>query len=249
MEPTLVANAMIGSVASGFFLWMAFRVQAQEVSPEARPAMQLFAVWWMALAVYAVAGATADLASAMGATLFGLLVAVEYMQAFALCIGLWGLMYYLAYILTGSKRLMLPLAVFYSLYYATILFFVTTGRPIAVDVDAWHARLLYETPFIDRFATALLLVIPPVVGAGTYFAIYAQTPSRAARYRIVALSIATLAWSVSLVARESNIYAALPAFVALFAAFSARWAYEPPRWVRAKLREPPELALARDAPQ
>lgn len=51
---------------------------------------------------------------AFGVERVELLLVVEYMQAFSLCIGLWGLMYYLAYILTGSDRFIAPLAIFYS---------------------------------------------------------------------------------------------------------------------------------------
>lgn len=235
MEPTLALNAAVGSVASGCFLTMALRVRDTRVSDDARQAMTLFSVWWMALAIYAVAGASIDLAAAFGVETVEVVVAAEYMQAFALCIGLWGLMYYLAYILTGSKRILLPLAIFYSLYYATILFFVTTGRPIGVEVDAWRARLMYAQPIVDRLTATLLLVIPPLVGAGTYLAIYARTSDASARYRIAALTIATVVWCVSLVARESSLAAGLPAILALGAAFAARWAYAPPAFLKARM--------------
>lgn len=235
MEPTLAATALVGSVAAGFFLAMALRAHEARVSPEARPAMSLFAVWWMALALYATSGATVDLAASFGAEPLGVVILVEYLQKFALCIGLWGLMYYLAYILTGSRRLLLPLAVFYSLYYATILYAVTIGRPAAVAVEPWRTSLLYEAPVLDRLATALLLVVPPIVGAGTYLAIYRNARSRAQRFRIAALAAATLAWCVSLVAREADPIAGLPALLALASAFAARWAYEPPTWLRETL--------------
>lgn len=235
MEPTLVANSMVGSIASGFFLSVALRLRSQRVSDDAGQAITLFALWWMALAVYAVVGASTDLLAAVGVERFEIAIAFHFMQMIALCIGLWGLMYYLAYILTGHRKLMTPLALFYAGYYAVILFMVTLGRPIGVAVESWTTRMEYAAPLLTGLGIAMLLVVPPVVAAGTYVVIYFQTESPTHRFRVAALAAATLAWCASLVFREATWIDALPAVMAILSAFMVNWAYDPPKFLRAKL--------------
>lgn len=235
----LLLNAIVGSVASGIFLSVSLRLARQKVSRESQAAVTLFSLWWFSLAVYAVVGATTDLLGAFGIVDFGVIVAFHYMQMIALCIGLWGLVYYVAFIFTGSRTFLTPLAVVYSLYYAALLFFVTLGRPADVVVGAWRAGVAYAEPILDQVSTSLLLVLPPIIAVATYLALYFQSSERAARYRILLISASTLAWSASLVAREANIWAATPAVMALGSAWALRWAYEPPAWVSRRIHDTP----------
>jgi hypothetical protein len=236
VEPTLLVSAGAASLVAGLFLAAGVRVLAKRLDgDEAAQAITLFAVWWLGLAVYAVAGANQDLLAAFGVEPFALFVALRYMQIIAVCIGLWGLMYYLAYVLTGERRLMAPLAGFYAGYYAVLVFLVTRGAPTAVDVEPWRTSLVFVTPLMGGLAIALLLVIPPVVGAGTYLALLKDAPSGAHRLRIVLISVSTLAWSGSIVLRDGGLAAAVPIVLGLLSAASISWAYQPPRWIAKRL--------------
>ena len=230
----LLLNALVGSVASGFFLSIALRLTRQKVSPESQTAVTLFGLWWFSLSVYAVVGATTDLLAAVGVETFAVAIAFHYMQMIALCIGLWGLVYYVAFLFTGKRGLLLPLAIFYSLYYAVLLFIVTLGRPSNVVIETWRSGVEYAQPFLEAWSTALLLVLPAVVAVGTYLLLYFQSESRLARYRITLVSASALAWSASLVIREANVLAAMPALMALGSAWALNWAYDPPRWLSAR---------------
>lgn len=235
----LLLNSVVGSVASGFFLSVSLRLSRQKVSPDSQAAVTLFALWWFSLSVYAVVGATTDLLAAFGVVDFGVIVAFHYMQMISLCIGLWGLVYYVAFIFTGNRAFLTPLAVVFSLYYAALLFFVTLGRPADVVVEAWRSGVEYAQPLLSDLSASFLLVLPPVIAVGTYLILYFQSTARLARYRIALISMSTLAWSASLVVREADVLAATPALLALGSAWVLQWAYDPPAWVSRRIMDEP----------
>src|SRR5581483_10056589 len=172
MEVTLIWSAGAASVASGLFLSAGVALlKRRQRSTESEQAINLFAVWWIGLSVYALGGANQDLLAAVGLTPFGLFVALRYMQIFAVCIGLWGLMYYIAFVLTGKRGLLAPLAGFYAAYYAVLLFLLTRGVPSAIAVEPWRTSLVFAQPVLGAIGVALLLVIPPLVGPTTYLVV------------------------------------------------------------------------------
>jgi hypothetical protein len=232
VEATLLVSAGAASIASGlFFAAGVSLLKRKPDEPGAQQAMVLFAVWWISLGVYALGGANEDVLAAFGLQPFALFVALRYMQIIAVCIGLWGLMYYLAYVLTGMRRLMAPLAGFYAAYYAILIFLVTRGIPAAIHVEPWRTSLVFVTPVMGALAVALLLVIPPMVGGVTYLALLREAPSRAHKVRIALISLSTLAWSGSIVLRDGGIAAAGPVVLGLVSALSISWAYQPPGWI------------------
>lgn len=232
VEPTLLVSAGAASIASGLFLAAGVNLlQRRPGAPDAQQAMSLFAVWWIGLAVYALAGANEDVLAAFGLQPFAIFVALRYMQIVAVCIGLWGLMYYLAFILTGQRKLMAPLAGFYATYYAVLVFLVTRGVPAAVSIEPWRTSLVFATPVMGALAIALLLVIPPLVGGVTYLMLLREAPSRAHRIRIGLISLSTITWSGSIVLREGGLAAAIPVVLGLMSAMSISWAYQPPGWI------------------
>lgn len=236
MEPTLLVSAVAASVASGLFFAAGVKVLRRRAGDEAaQQAISLFAVWWIGLAVYAVAGANQDMLAAFGLQPFAVFVALRYMQIMAVCIGLWGLMYYLAYVLTGQRRLMAPLAAFYAGYYAILIFLVTRSVPAAVAIEPWRTSLVFATPMMGALAVALLLVIPPVVGSGTYLFLLREAPSQAHRIRIGLIVLSTLTWSGSIILRDGGLAAAVPVVLGLMSAISISWAYHPPRWIEKRV--------------
>lgn len=235
MEATLVLSSLGASVASGLFLAAGLNLQARKVGPEDQRALDLFSLWWLGLAVYAASGASQDLVAASGVRPFLLFLILSYVQMVALCIGLWGLMYHVAYVVTGKRRLLFPLSTFYVTYYAVILFLVTRSLPQAVEASAWRTGLVYGDPVMDAFAIALLLVIPPLVGGGMYLVLSLQAREAPQRLRILLVTGSTFAWSAAMLAREASWSALLPALLGVLSGFSISWAYQPPTWLRRRL--------------
>lgn len=241
MESTLALSAFAASVASGLFLAAGLNLQGRRVSPESQRAVDLFSLWWLGLAVYAVAGASQDLVAAFGVHPFSLFVALRYVQMVALCIGLWGLMYYVAYVITGKRAILVPISAFYVAYYAAVLFLVTSALPGAVETDAWGTSLVYESPMVNALAVALLLAIPPIAGGTMYLFLYFHARAPSQRLRIVLIGGSTLAWSASMLAYEVAWTAVLPTILGLLSGWSISWAYQPPGWLQRRLEPEGQL--------
>lgn len=237
VEPTLLATALTASIAAGTFLAAGMNLRRADASPAAQEALALFSLWWVALAVYAVAGATLDLSAALGVSAAGPAMVLRFAQAVALCIGLWGLMYYVAFILTGRRAFLPVLAVFYALYYGAIVFYLTLGKPVAVAAEAWRARIAYESPAVTAAAGTLLLVLPPLVASATYLLVLVKAKELTRRWRIVLVALSTVAWFVAVLLRdgEGGPLGALAPVLALLSASAITWAYRPPAWVSRRL--------------
>lgn len=234
VDLTLVASSLGASVAGGMFLAAGLNVRSRAVTGEAATALHLLSLWWLGLAMFAVAGASVDLTAALGARPFELFLVFHYMRIVALCIGLWGLMYYVTFVLTGSRSVMAPLAAFYALYYAAIVFVITLGQPMGVEA-APFPRLALAAPVVDAAAAALLLVIPPLVAAITYLALFLKAEEPTQRMRIVLVAVGTLAWLAGTVLREASVATVTPIALGLLSAWAVSWAYGPPEWARRRL--------------
>lgn len=238
LDMTLALSALASSVAGGIFLSAGLSLHEKQVDEGARDALTLFAVWWVGLAIYAVAGASADLTAALGVESLAFFLVVRYAQMIAFCIGLWGLVYYIAYLLTGRRAWRAPLALVYALYYAGILFALTLGRPVGVAVREWGVDLAYAAPAVDAWVLALLIVLPPLMASATYLALLLAVRSATQRLRIVLVVVGTVAWLLAMLAGAGPSQAwwsALPPVLALLAAWSVSWAYHPPAWVRRRI--------------
>lgn len=229
----LAASSLGASVAAGMFLAAGLNIRQRNVSKEAEPAVQLMAVWWLGLAVFAVAGASTDLTIALGARPFTVLLAFHYARIAALCIGLWGLMFYTAYVFTGNRRLLAPLAGFFALYYAALVFFLTLGQPYGIETAPWP-RLALANPILDTVSVGVLVVIPPLVAALVYLCLYRKASDSSQRVRILFVTVGTIAWFGGSLAREANAGELwIPLAMGLLAAWAVQWAYAPPRWLGA----------------
>lgn len=235
LDIALVASSFGASVAAGIFLAAGLNMRRRSVSNDAETAVQLFSVWWLGLAIFAVAGASTDLTLALGINPFEVLLSFHYARIIALCIGLWGLMYYIAYVFTGRRTLLVPLAIFYALYYAVIVFFLTAGLPTAIEAEPWP-QVELAAPVLDAAAATLLLLIPPIVAAATYLGLYLKTDDVSQRARILLVCVGTLVWFAGTLARDTNLAAAwMPLVMGMLAAWAVAWAYAPPKWLAEKL--------------
>lgn len=235
IDVALAASSLGASVAAGMFLAAGLTVRQRVVSSDAEPAMQLLAVWWLGLAVFAVAGASMDLTFALGVSQLTVLVAFHFARIASLCIGLWGLMFYVAYVFTGRRKLLAPLAGLFSLYYAALVFFLTLGEPYGV-ATAPFPRLELAQPILDAVSIGVLAIIPPLVAALVYLLLFRRASELSQRVRIVLVSVGTILWFLGALAREAEVADLwVPLVLGLLAAWSVLWAYAPPAWLRARV--------------
>lgn len=224
---TLILSSMTAAIAGGVFLAAGINVRRRSVSQDAEEAVDLLSIWWVGLAVTAVAGATTDLTLSLGIEPFSFLLALHYARLIALCLAIWGLTYYVAFVFTGATKLKAPIAVGVSLYYAILLFLLTLARPAGFALEPLpHVEL--ADPLVDAPLLAALLVIPAIFAGGTFLALWSKTSEMSQRARVVLVAGATQAWFGATFLREARVDVPMvPLALALLAALAALWAYSP----------------------
>src|SRR5688500_8466223 len=122
IQPTLLFGAALSILSASIYFYVGRVLSRRHVaSPDARLAWKLFVAWWYALATSTLIGAVLSLLGAFSIAGLPLFITFTQVNLLALCIGLCGLMYYLLYLFTGSRRLLLPLTLFYIAYYILLV--------------------------------------------------------------------------------------------------------------------------------
>ncbi|HEX2021567.1 MAG TPA: hypothetical protein VHH36_02580 [Candidatus Thermoplasmatota archaeon] len=236
VDGSLIASSIAASAAAGLFLAAGLGLRQRSVSRDATDAAQLMSIWWLGLSLHALAGASIDLLAALETAPARVVLALSYMRIVALAIGLWGLGYHVAYILTGRSRLLFPLAALFAGYYAVLVFLLTLGSPQDVIVDP-VPRLAYAAPVVDPRVLGALLAVPPLAAAATYLLLYRQAEHASQRVRLVLVAGATFAWFLAALARDASLSNVWPSILlGLTAAVAVGWAYRPPEWLERLLR-------------
>lgn len=239
-EPTLILDAAL-ALASAFVFGYVGRVSMRRrVEGDGRLAATLFGVWWYALAGVTATNALMRVLAYVDVADVSLFATLMYVNLFALCLALWALLYYLVYLFTGSKKILLPLSAFYFVYYGFLMWFVTYQHPVGVKVEPWEFAIRFEREIggLPLVLVALLLLVPPVLGALNYARLYVRVSDPTQKYRIGLVSSTIVAWFGSaLVAYASGIgdqiwWSLASRFVSLAAAWCIYLAYQPPAWVR-----------------
>jgi len=103
-------------------------VQGRQVAGEGLLAHRAFVVWWYALAALSLLGAATTFMGAFGMADLGLVLTLTYTYFLLVCVALWGLLFYLFYLFTGGARRLIPLTVFYVLFYVLLVFLINAGQ-------------------------------------------------------------------------------------------------------------------------
>src|SRR5688572_8259697 len=172
IQSTLLFSALFALAAASIYAYVGWRLSRRVVaSVEAKLAWQSFTVWWYGLAATTLVGGLLDLFGALGLTILPFFITATYINLLVICLALWGLLYYLIYLFTGNNQLLLPLAIFYILYFAFLVYYITASAPEGINVERWDTSLDYRTPLTGPFFLLLigLLLLPQVIGGLAYF--------------------------------------------------------------------------------
>ena len=240
------AFALAGAV---LYAWVARLVQHRSLSEEARAANTLFATWWASFAlIYALSGAY-QVAAALGYLDLALGIVFIDVMVVLVCAGLWGLLGYLVYLYTGSRRWFLPLGAGYALMAVSLLYLVAWMDPVGFQEGGLRVQLAYanQLPSAASRALGLLIAGPIALAAILYGTLYFRVRSPEPRYRIALVAAAFLAWfGWSIVSTLLGLARRYPDSVALYAWNQAVamlvplvvvMAFRPPKWVRARLAQ------------
>jgi hypothetical protein len=236
-EPTLLFGAFLSALCAGIYYYVG-RVLSRRnsFSTDSRLAWQLFVVWWYALAGSTFSSAMLSLLGAFGITDLPLFVTITQVNLLATCVALFGLMFYLLFLFSGSRQWLAPLVVFYIVYYFFLIYFVQASDPVSVAVEPWRVRVVYDVQFSGPFSTILLLFLlfPQIIGSLAYFMLYFRVKTATQKYRILLVSWSIIIWFLSaLVVNIAGLsqlvwWQVLSRLIGLTAAFTILMAYQPP---------------------
>lgn len=155
-----------------------------------------FAVWWYALAASSGLGGVAIVLGSAGVREPSLYVALTFLNLLAICIALWGLLYYLLFLFTGSGLWFWPLAVLYLAVFAVLLAAITASGPTGVAVGPWRVELLYEHSLAGIRTLVLLglIILPPFFGAVALLLLSLRIPDPSQRIRLRVVSVSIVIW-------------------------------------------------------
>jgi hypothetical protein len=241
IQSTLLLSALFALVVACIYVYVGWRLSKRIVSSsEDWIAWTSFTVWWYGLAVTTLIGGLLNLFGALGLTILPLFVTATYINLQVICVALWGLLYYLIYLFTGNNRLLVPLTIFYMIYYVLLVYYITASVPESINVDRWRTTLDYRTPLTGPLFVFLLvlLLLPQILGAFAYFTLYFRMSEVTQKYRILLVSWSIIIWFVSPVAAlagglaEQDWWQLLSRLIGLAAALTILLAYLPPRWLK-----------------
>jgi hypothetical protein len=236
-EPTLLFSALLSILCAGIYYYVG-RVLSRRTSssPDSRLAWQMFVLWWYALAASNISTATQNSLGAFGITDLPLFTTAVIVNLLITCIALFGLMFYLLYLFSGSRQWLGPLSAFYIGYYIFLIYFVLASDPVGVVVEPWRTRLAYQVEMSSPWVVVLLLLLlfPQIIGSLAYFMLYFQVKTATQKYRILLVSWSIVIWFLSsFVANISGLiqlgwWQVLSRLIGLTAALTILMAYQPP---------------------
>lgn len=241
-------SLLIGSVvmlaSAAIYFYVGDRLARRSLSaPDVRLAWVLFVVWWYALALVTVVGGIQGLLGAVGIRDLPLFLALTQLNLLATCVALFGLLYYLIFLLSGKSRSIVPLTIFYVVYYTLLLYYINLLAPVDIVLGRWTATLQYQHPFAGPlFAFVLvLLVFPQILGSLAYFTLYFRVRDSTQKYRVLLVSMSIFLWFGSAFAGSaagiSNFdwWQIVSRLISFAAALTILAAYRPFRWIKERL--------------
>jgi hypothetical protein len=241
IQSTLFLSTFFALVAAGTYAYIGWWLSKRAVSSsEGRLAWQAFTIWWFALAITTLVSGIQNLLGALGLADLVLFITASYINILVICVALWGLLYYLIYLFTGNSRSLVPLTIFYMIYYVFLVYYITASMPNNVEISRWKTALAYRNTLTGPFFVILIvfLLVPQIIGGLAYFTLYFRVSDVTQRYRVLLVSWSIILWFISPVLAlagglsEQDWWQLISRLIGLGAAFVILMAYLPPRWLK-----------------
>jgi hypothetical protein len=243
IQTTLILSALFALLAASLYAYIGWRLGKRVVATSgARLAWQSFTLWWYGLAAITLIGGFQSLLGAWGLTILPVFVTAAYVNILVICIALGGLLYYLIYLFTGNSRWLVPLIIFYIVYYVLLVYFITASTPENINLESWSTALDYRTPIRGPFfaIVIILLIVPHIIGGLSYFLLFFRVQEVTQKYRIFLVSWSIIIWFLSPVIglaggfSESDWWQLVSRIIGLGAALTILMAYLPPQWLKSR---------------
>lgn len=192
MQGTLLAAAAASAVAGGAFALVGLRVRVGGTTASFAAARAAHATWWLCLGGYLVLQAALTAMAAFDALSPGTYLASRALAIPLLCVGVWGLCTYLAFLHGGSLRPGIVFAVLYAVI-AVVFAYATFGETPNLVVTDWlvgYSSTLYQTVYA-------LVGLPPIVASIAYLALLPRVQEPVQRRRLVLTSVGIMTYIAS----------------------------------------------------
>lgn len=231
---TLVAGALLEAAAFVCCVLAARAVHQRGDRDDFDATLAYTGFWGGIGVVHALQGALSAWAAVAPV---GLMAAVLVWQArmIVLIASFFCLVYYLLVIYTGSRRVLLPLGVFYVAMLVAALAFISWAQPTGTLHDPWRVALFFEKPLAGPPYLALVLALfgPPLAAAIAYARLgrhaTSQDQSRRIRLTTVSFALYFVALIVGYVTLALPMWGAMEMALGAIAALGIVAAHRPPR--------------------
>lgn len=247
MGTDLLLQAAFALVTALLYAWIARLVQHRSLSAEARAANAMFATWWGSLGILYGLAALYNAAAALDLVTLPIAIAYIDILLVLVCVALFGLLGYLLYLYTGSRKGFFPLGIAYAALAIGLFYLIAWMQPTGFKTGGIGLQLDYarQPPDIVSLAVGFLISIPILGAALLYGSLYFRVKTPEPRYRIALVASAFLFWfGWSAISTALALPRRFPDSVALYVWNSAIailvplvivMAFRPPKWVRARL--------------
>lgn len=241
LDALQVVQTILVAATGLVYLYVGYRLAKRRVEGPNKLAASLFATWWLVLGGLQIVALGQRIAASLGVLDVAFHVTITEITFLALCVALWALLYYLVFVLTGARRAMLPITVFYAGFYIWILYLIVSLQPTGATLsETGSVTLAYASepaPWVVGVLLALLLG-PVLVAAVGYFRLFFRVEGTTQRYRIGLIAVTLLGWfGSSAIASAAGVsrnayWAPVSSLLGLAAAVAIYFAYQPPAPLR-----------------
>ncbi|HWH09341.1 MAG TPA: hypothetical protein VNX21_09080 [Candidatus Thermoplasmatota archaeon] len=244
MKPTLLVDAALALAIALLYARVGLQMQRRlATTRDGARALRSFALWWHALAALTALGALRSLLGGLDVLHRAPHATLTFLGVLLLPAALAGLVDYLAYIYAGTPRWRRPIYAAHAAMAAFFLGLVVWMHPIGVAARDWSVPIQYENQLGGPLlALALALVLAPVLaGSAAYLTLAFRVRDPTARFRIVTVSGAFLAWFGSAALANALGWSQwywwplVARGIALGATLLILLAYNPPRALRTRM--------------
>lgn len=244
MQPTLLLGTLVTGATASLFAYAGLLTWRRQVPEGSRLANGAFSMWWWGASMVIALLSVSNLLGMAGVVDDDVHTTLHYLRAAPLSLALGCLMFYLAFLFTGQRRLVVPLAGAYLLHHAFTLYYFVRLGPMHTVVTAWDVRVVPETAVDGPLSAAfgIALALPIVAACAAYVVLAFRVGGREQRYRVGLVALALGQWFLLLLVsfllrlQERDWFSVFYQVPGLVSALFVIVAFRPPPWLQQRLR-------------
>lgn len=233
-----VLGPLLHLLVGATFGWVGYRQWMRQREGDDRKATRFFVIWWAGLAVVEVGRATQGLMHAAFGPDIQAAMAIDYVNALAFSIGLWGLLTYVFYLFGAPDRIWIGTGTYYAIYGGLFLATLAWLDPVFVESTEFGVRVVFARDLSAAWFRAIfaLFLIPPLMASLSILHLARQHDNPTVRRRALFVGLGVITWcastwlSVAIATSATSFLHFLPIVLDGFAGMMIVWAYHFAGW-------------------